>query len=73
MATCISLNETLSLCWDYGNLAFLIVLVHLTFLYCYDRGDLISLNQTYHLSWDYGDPHFFKRNIITLLGLLTEG
>ena len=40
MATCVSLNETLSLCRDYGDLAFLIVLVHLTFLYCLDRGDL---------------------------------
>ena len=50
MATCISLNETL---WDYGDLAFLIVLVHLTFLYCLDRGDL----------------NFFKPNLSLKLGL----
>ena len=30
----------------------------------------ISLNETYHLSWDCGDPHFFKRNIITLAGIM---
>ena len=30
----------------------------------------ISLNETYHLSWDCGNLHFFKRNIITLAGIM---
>ena len=30
----------------------------------------ISLNETYHLNWDCGDLHFFKRNVITLAGIM---